>query len=294
MVISGISAILMGGVNVSFQTEETGINLACASTHRSFLNSLPPDITITVRLGRPPWFDSSSPSFETDTWSFFRSSDYSAIRMHPAGSPEHQDHYQIFLYANGKRGDLYLEDIHPHNSARIDVPPFALDEILAVELVAMRRGLMFHSSGLKTRNGKGLLFAGVSGAGKSTMARLWQDTGKAILLGDERVVVSKRHGQFWLQGTAWHGSGQATTLGEAPIHDIFILEHADNNQAHALRPAEATALLLARSFLPFWDRDYINNSLEFLNDLCCSLPCYQLGFTPDQRAVDYVQCLISS
>lgn len=289
-------ALSIGGVNVRFQVEDPEHRIEYPSAHKRFLNPSQPDITITVKAGLPPTFDFGQPEFTVENWTYYRAGSFTAFRLHKPGSPEEVDHYTIILNATGTQADLYYDDLSAVQGQPLcfEAPPPSLDEILAVELLSKNRGVMFHASGLQTATGHGLLMAGVSGSGKSTTARLWEASGKAVLLGDERLSVQKKDGRFILQGTAWHGSGKAARLGTAPISHLFILFHADSNQARALPPAEAVSLLLARAFLPYWDREGLNFTLQFLDELCESVPCFQLGFRPDQSAVEYVECLISS
>lgn len=296
MAISEPCALSIGGVNVRFQAEDPEHRIEYPSAHQRFLNRSHPDITITVKAGLPPAFNFGQPEFTVENWTYYRAESFTAFRLHKPGSPEQVDHYTIIMNTAGTEADLYFEDLpaRPEKPVRFEVPPPSLDEILAVELLSKNRGVMFHASGLQTASGHGLLMAGTSGSGKSTTARLWEASGKAALLGDERISVQKQDGRFNLQGTAWHGSGKAATLGVAPISHIFILFHADSNQARALTPAEAVSLLMARAFLPYWDRDGLNFTLKFLADLCQAVPCFHLGFRPDQSAVEYVECLISS
>ncbi len=114
------------------------------------------------------------------------------------------------------------------------------------------------------------------------------------MLCDERVAVRKQEGRFWVYGTPWHRKGRPSTPGPAALERLFIIEHGNENRARQIQPAEAVALLLARAYLPLWDPAGMAFSLEFLEDLCGAIPCYRLGFTPDRRAVEYVECLSSS
>lgn len=296
MAILEPSALSIGGVNVRFQVEDPEHRIEYSCVHQRFLNPSPPDITITVRVGPPPAFNFSLPKFTVENWTYYRNESFTAFRLHKPGSPEEVDHYTIIMNAAGTEADLYFEDLpaYPGKPVRFEVPPPSLDEILAVELLSKNRGVMIHASGLQTATGHGLLIAGTSGSGKSTTARLWDASKKATLLGDERISVQKKDGRFTLQGTAWHGSGKSAKLGMALITQVFILFHADSNHARALPPAEAVSLLMARTFLPYWDRDGLNFTLQFLADLCQAVPCFHLGFQPYQSAVDYVECLISS
>src|SRR6185369_11059476 len=66
---------------------------------------------------------------------------------------------------------------HAYVSADEPVYPleYPLDELLYMHLLAEGRGVIMHACGLEDGAGNGYLFAGQSGAGKSTMARLWAE-----------------------------------------------------------------------------------------------------------------------
>ena len=110
-------------------------------------------------------------------------------------------------------------------------------------------------------------------------------------MSDERVAVRVQNGRYWLYGTPWHSTAQVSSAASTPLGAIFILQHAPQNQARRLAPPEAVALLLVRAYLPFWDPAGMAFTLEFLDELCHSLPVYELGFVPDASVVDYVRCL---
>jgi hypothetical protein len=249
--------ILFGGVNVLFMTEEPSLKLAIPLEHQSFANNNPPEIIISVRTEKPHKINLKKTTFKTKNCTFYRENEYSAIRILTPGRPLWRQRLSLIISSDNSTGDLYFEDLKVQNTGQttVSVPPFALDELMAVQLLGLERGLMFHSSSIRTTQNQGLLFAGVSGAGKSSTAKLWQESGKGTLLGDERVVVRKRSGRFWLISTAWHGKGQSVGPAETPLDYLFILHHAAANQAVRLKPSEAVAQLMARSFLPFWDRE---------------------------------------
>ena len=61
-------------------------------------------------------------------------------------------------------------------------------ELILRTAILFSGGLVFHSSGLDD-NGKGLVFIGHSGAGKSTQAGLWSREPGVIAMNDDRIAV---------------------------------------------------------------------------------------------------------
>jgi len=78
---------------------------------------------------------------------------------------------------------------------------------------------------------------------------------------------------------------------DAPLERIFVIQHAEENQATALSPMEAVSRLLVASFPPFWDAEGMGFAVEFLTRLVDTVPCYQLGFSPDEDVVAFIRCI---
>jgi hypothetical protein len=169
---------------------------------------------------------------------------------------------------------------------------YPLGEILMILLLGTGYGLMLHSCAVVDGE-SGMLFAGKSSAGKTTTARLWNDNTGVRVLNDDHAILRKVDGQYRVYGTPWHGQGGFALAEDAPLKKLFILKQAPSNLAVRLSPAQAAAALLVRSFAPMWDATAMAFTMKFLDELCQAVPCYELGFLPNQSAVDYVRCLSS-
>jgi len=235
--------------------------------------------------------------FETGFWSFRRLADKPLFQMFTRNHAGQYRNHVAVLEPDRQTGELFLEEeeyLVEEVKPALEIPPYPLDELLGIQILAGRGGLEVHACGIDVPGLGGLLFSGVSGSGKSTMARLWQQAGAGSLLSDERVAVCKREGSFWLCGTPWHGDGQVSSPAWTPLNRIFIISHAADNQVRPLKPARAVSALVVRSFLPYWDAEGLAFALRLLDELCQAVPCQELGFVPDQSAVDFVQCLSAS
>lgn len=176
-----------------------------------------------------------------------------------------------------------------YHENKLPLPLFyPLTEIFMICFLAQKRGLMVHACGIND-DGKGYLFAGNSGHGKSTTANIWKD--KATILNDDRIVIRYMDGRFWMYGTPWHGDYTGTSPEGVPIDAIFFLQHADENKVVPKKGIEAVAMLLARAFPPFWDAGGMDYSIQLLDDLVDKVPCRELSFVPDEDIVDFVRCV---
>jgi hypothetical protein len=168
-----------------------------------------------------------------------------------------------------------------------DPMEFPLSEVLTVCLLARGRGLMVHACGISL-DGRGILFPGNSTDGKTTMARLWQDS--ASILNDDRIILRPSRGRILMYGTPWHGDLTDVSAEGAELGSLYFLSHGDENRAVRVTGAKAVSMLLKRSFLPLWSPDGMDFSLDFCCSLESSVRCSELSFVPDDRVVDYIRC----
>ncbi len=188
-----------------------------------------------------------------------------------------------------ERGHVVLNRSAFSGDAAIYPLEYPLDELAMMHRLALGEGVEVHALGLADQDRSGYLFLGHSGAGKSTTARLWLAEPGVQLLSDDRIIIRKQDGKFWMYGTPWHGDAGVASPGRAPLSAIFLLEQAPTNQVAGLPAAQAAAELLARAFLPYYQRSGIHFTLDFLDQLTRSVPCSILRFTPTSGAVEAVR-----
>jgi hypothetical protein len=169
-----------------------------------------------------------------------------------------------------------------------DVSPleYPVDELLITHWLSHGRGVELHGCGLIDSEQGSFLFLGHSGAGKSTTSRLWNSSRQVQILSDDRIIIRKHDGKFWMYGTPWHGEAGFASAGSAPIERIFILEHSPGNTITELTSVQAVGELFARSFVPFYSPRALDSTLAYLQDLVDVVPCYRFQFLPETSAVE--------
>ncbi|RJQ44705.1 MAG: hypothetical protein C4534_06155 [Gaiellales bacterium] len=249
-----------------------------------------PDFEIDVKgAGLPDWqaeplFDSGGP---WKLWSLEGGG--TAISFHSTGMEEP---YQLALVDPGfTRAETWL-----HPEVYRETPGFfpftyPLDEVLAVNLLALGRGVEVHACGVSD-GGRGILFPGVSGVGKSTMAKLWDDEEGVVVLSDDRIIITENDGEFWMHGTPWHGDAGIADPGGVRLEAICFLRHDETNHAGRLGPGQAASRLVARSFPTFWNHEGMSFTTGIAAGVAVSIPAYEMGFRPDRAAVEYVRGLL--
>jgi hypothetical protein len=161
---------------------------------------------------------------------------------------------------------------------------YPLDELLTWEVLSAGRGVAIHSSSVVDRQGRGLLFVGKSGAGKTTMARLWHQAG-VVVPSDERTILTLGSAGPLLHGTPWHGDGGFAEPVSAKLCSIFFVHHGAALGLSPVKPADATARLVANSFVPFHSRAGLDATLSLLAQVVATVPCHDLMFPLDPSVV---------
>jgi hypothetical protein len=165
---------------------------------------------------------------------------------------------------------------------------YPLDELLMIHRLACGEGVEMHAVGVVDDAGRGHLFLGHSGAGKSTTARLWQSQSKAHILSDDRIILRLRDGRVWMHGTPWHGDAGIASPDAAPLSRIYLLEHASKTQLVSIAPGRAAAEMFARSFVPYHSHQGLQFTLRFLERVTREIPCSVFRFLPDKSAVEMI------
>jgi hypothetical protein len=161
-------------------------------------------------------------------------------------------------------------------------------EVLTINLLAGGKGSLLHACCIND-NGSGYLFLGQSGAGKSTMANLWNEEKGITILSDDRVLVSMTGQGLTAYGTPWHGTEKYAVNASVPVKKIFFISHSDKNSALEVNGITSVSELVRNAFLPFWDRDRMQYSTEFLIQLSQNARLFRLGVHPDRKIIDLIR-----
>jgi hypothetical protein len=164
-------------------------------------------------------------------------------------------------------------------------------ELVLRTRILFANGLVFHASGIDD-NGRGILFAGHSGAGKSTQTGLWAAEKGVVVMNDDRIAVRISTAGALCYGTPWGGAVNIARNHRAPLSAVVILEQGPENRIMPLGSAAAAPFLAARAFLPHWDGSLMKRALENLNKILAAVPVFRLWCRPGPAAVPLVRSVL--
>jgi len=152
--------------------------------------------------------------------------------------------------------------------------------------LAGQGGFLLHSASA-IRNGKAFLFAGVSGAGKTTISQLAPDD--AALLSDEISYVRRLDEGYFAYGTPF--TRELANRGaniSAPVAALYLLAHGPENCIDPVAAADAGRELLANMLFFAADQEMVQCAFHAACEFVDRVPVRRLTFVPDARVWEMI------
>ena len=167
----------------------------------------------------------------------------------------------------------------------IDPFTYPLNGLILYYLTLKHKTIIIHASAVEYK-GKGYIFTGVSGKGKTTMAQLWKEAGATIINDDLLVLSHKSDGSNIVSSTPLNGNMFAR---RTRLNALFLIEHSGENFINQLKGVEALTEVMSNTVQHNYDSEIINNHIGKVMELVDSIPVFKMGFTPDQKAVEAIK-----
>jgi hypothetical protein len=286
----GRLSLAIGGITMAVIAEDPELKLRVEGAMQKFLvDEARPEVSI-----RAAWGDLSAESggerlFDSGAlWQLYRQQMSYLFRF---ASPRFGSlPYKVASFNRDfTTGEVALHRHYFTHDRAVYPLEYPLDELLVMNLLSRGRGAEIHSCGVVDQAGSGYLFVGQSGAGKTTMAGLWQTEPGARILSDDRVILRYEGGRLWMYGTPWHGEAALASPDRAPVSGIFFLHHGQKNELAPMKRAEAAARLFACSFPTFYCPSGLDFTLELLAEVTADTACQELRFLPDRSVVEFLR-----
>jgi hypothetical protein len=287
--ISSSTVLLrIAGLVIRLDVQPGGPPLAVSGAAASFLvDRGSPDVDIAVQWGDLETTPGGRLVFESGgVWMLHQVEDRLSYTF---TSPTLGGTYRHAIFDREFRRGLVTLDRSRFSGRPATYPlEYPLDELVVINRLTYEQGIEVHGCGIVDADGRGYLFAGQSGAGKSTMARFWAAAG-ATVLSDDRIVLRVEGNEIRMHGTPWHGDAEYAEPLSAPLCSLLFLRQA---RTHALTPvlaAAAGALLFSCAFPVFHSADALARTLTVLERLVDALDVGVLDFAPTSDVVSFVR-----
>jgi len=174
----------------------------------------------------------------------------------------------------------------------------AIDNALMVLFAlatADQHTVLFHAA-VVSHQGKGYMFLGTSGTGKSTHARLWLKyiEGTELVNDDNPVVRISDEGHISVYGSPWSGKTPCYRNVNYPIGAIVLLSQAPYNKIQRMGGIHAYASLMESISGKRWDSRIADGLHQTQNSLVMSVPMWHLECLPDEEAAAMCLAQISN
>lgn len=215
--------------------------------------------------------------------------------------------------ATGEESPVSADPVLP------DPVRYPLDQLLLMNHLASRGGVIVHAAGAVI-DGRGLVFPGVSGAGKSSLCRVLLEAGWGdSLLSDDRIILCsaadgdagesggageaggawtggartvaattapRSGGRFDAWGTPWPGDAGIARNACAPLAALLFLVKAEVDEVVPLAPGAAMRRLMPVVSCPWYDGERAGLVLDTCARIVEATLCYDLRFRLGGGVVD--------
>lgn len=245
-----------------------------------------PDALITVCWGTD-FKASKDVIFDAGLWRAYAGDEYVFDFQSPTVGPT--AYKRAIFNRDFTRGQVLLNRMLLRGRDSYYPFEYPLDELAMMHRLSLGHGVELHCCGLVADDGRGYLFVGHSGAGKSTMGKLWVSECQAQILSDDRVIVTLQEDRFFIHGTPWHGEAGLASNGRAELKAIYLIQHGKRNELLGISPTRASAELFSRSFVPWYRPESLEFALSFVQSIASRVPVSVLRFVPDSQVITFLE-----
>ena len=284
----------IAGYIIKIETTSGAYSILPAKRFKNFLcTGFTPDITIRIRADKfipegpitrvfhAPYFEEelNKPVKKADEfWSVYTEKENLLINIkYPEGKPAKESWLRFSL--TDPLWDLFITS----DEETLDPLSYPLDGLILYYLTVMKGDIFIHGAGVNYE-GKGYLFTGTSGRGKTTMARLWHEAG-ARVVHDDRLIIRNINGSYIMYNTPVYDNEFPF---QSTLNNVYIIAHGDQNETQPLQGANALTNIMANCIQHNWNHEIISGLTNALYNLSKSVGTKKLFFKPDNSIISYI------
>ena len=187
--------------------------------------------------------------------------------------------------------ELTSADVEREAQRAVEPHPPAYMEGLAcyrkiADMLSETDGCLLHGV-LMEMDGRGILICAHSGVGKSTHARMWQESfgaERCQIVNGDKPLLRKIDGKIYGYGTPWCGKEGIRQNRRVAITDILLISRGKENKCVPLSPKEALRPLMDQVYVPDCSVTARLQVLDLVNGLLSSVGLYKVECTPTPEA----------
>lgn len=209
-------------------------------------------------------------------------------------------HFFAFQWCGTMAGSLVCSDDYREGRLILSgkFTKLAIDNALMIMYALATAGentLLFHAAAVSL-HGKGYMFLGPSGTGKSTHARLWMQyvSGAELFNDDNPVVRIGDNGIATVYGSPWSGKTRCYRNVSYPLGGIVQLSQATCNKISPLRGLHAYAALMSAVSGTRFDRKIADGLHATESLLVETVRVWHMECLPDMEAARMCESAIST
>ncbi len=153
----------------------------------------------------------------------------------------------------------------------------AMIRIVSAMVLPAQDTLILHASAIAIE-GQAHVFAGVSGAGKSTIAQLLGAYGPVEVLSDELLLLTRREGAWFVDVAPFSGKIPLPHGKSAPLKSLNFLEHSPSHERLDLGRHESMQELPRHVVAYVNHPNILATVIDLIGDVVETIPCYRLRF----------------
>jgi hypothetical protein len=284
----------IAGYNIRFESADNGPDLIPSERFLSYIChdnnpvviirvhsgnfNLPPEAKMVFNAPYIEEFNGIRQKKNDEFWSIFRNEQDLFIRTifpHSAEKKEAVLHFSL----SANVWDLWIDVA----CLMADPMEYPLDGLILYYLTVIHGDIMIHASGADY-DSQGYLFSGVSGKGKTTMAKIWDNSGARIIHDDRLIVRKKEEGYFMFNTPVYTND----VPRESGLDKIFIIEHGIKNEIIPVSGAESVSHIMANCIQHNWDNDIVARLLGSVSIMSESISVARLFFRPDKSIIEFI------
>ena len=150
---------------------------------------------------------------------------------------------------------------------------------------ATHQTVLTHASCVRYK-GKGYIFLGKSGTGKSTHSRMWFQAleGVELMNDDHPIVRINDEGQAIVYGSPWSGKTHCYKNVQAPLGGIIRIARAPYNKANRLAPIQAYGSFMTSCSGITWERTLADGRDMTIQGIIKTVPSWVMECLPNEDA----------